>query len=89
MQNLINDLLSFSRTNNMELSFSPCDLNNILREAKNFHIENIQEKSAIIESKKLPTVNGICNQFSQLFSNLIDNSIKYSKLGTPPHIKIT
>jgi light-regulated signal transduction histidine kinase (bacteriophytochrome) len=89
MQNLINDLLSFSRTNTMELDFFPCDLNHILKEAKNFHVESIQEKNAIIESEVLPIVNGINVLFSQLFSNLIGNSIKYSQLGNPPHIKIT
>jgi PAS domain S-box-containing protein len=89
MQNLINDLLSFSRTNTMELNLFPCNLNNILSEVKHFHIESIREKHVIIESDQLPIVRGVSVLFSQLFSNLIGNAIKYSKPDVPPRINIS
>lgn len=88
MQNLINDLLSFSRTNTLELDLFPCNLNTILMEVQHFHVESIREKNAIIESDQLPTVKGVSILFSQLFSNLIGNAIKYSKHDVPPHINI-
>ncbi len=89
MQNLIVSLLDFSRTNTTELIFVPCDLNAIVEESKNDLHERILEKQAIIEHENLPTLNGIHIQIAQLFTNLIDNAIKYSRPEINPHIKIT
>ena len=90
MQNLINDLLNFSRTNSTELNLIPCDLNEIVEEIKQFSSEIIHEKQAIIEvTDKLPTINGVRSFLYQLLSNLIDNSLKYSKKDIKPSIKIS
>ncbi|MDQ3109179.1 MAG: PAS domain-containing protein, partial [Bacteroidota bacterium] len=78
MQNLIVSLLDFSRTNTAELTFLPCDLNTIVEDSKSELHLSIYEKEAIIEHENLPTINGICIQLTQLFTNLIDNAIKYS-----------
>jgi PAS domain S-box-containing protein len=89
MQNLINDLLNFSRTNSTELNLIPCDLNEIIKETKALSSEIIQEKKAIIEVEPLPTIKSVKALLSQLFSNLINNALKYSKKETIPHIKIS
>jgi PAS domain S-box-containing protein len=89
MQNLIDSLLNFSMANNSVLNFEPCDLNEVLEESKKYLIESIQEKHAQIVSDKLPTINGVPIQLTQLFTNLIDNSLKYSRNNIPPHICIT
>ncbi|PWK27138.1 hypothetical protein LV89_01952 [Arcicella aurantiaca] len=88
MQNLINDLLNFSRTNATELKFSSCNLNEIIEEIKNFSAEIIIEKDAIFDIEELPTIHSVRTFLSQLFSNLINNALKYSKKDTIPHIKI-
>jgi light-regulated signal transduction histidine kinase (bacteriophytochrome) len=49
----------------------------------------IDEKGAKITIEPLPTIHGHRRQLQQLFQNLISNSIKYSKPGITPEIKIT
>ncbi len=89
MQNLIDSLLDLSRTNTIELIFEPCDLNTIVEESKNdLHI-SIMEKQATIEYENLPVIMGVSIQISQLFTNLLENAIKYSRTGINPLIKIT
>ncbi|MEO6132538.1 MAG: PAS domain S-box protein [Saprospiraceae bacterium] len=89
MQNLIVSLLAFSRTNTTELIFEPCDLNTIVEESKMDLDESILEKQAVIDYENLPTIKGVRIQIAQLFTNLMDNAIKYSQPEIKPHIKIT
>jgi len=89
MQNLIISLLDFSRADAAELNFSSCDLNAIVEESKSDLNLSIVEKQAIIEYENLPTLNGLYVQLCQLFTNLIDNGIKYSRPNTLPHIKVS
>ena len=89
MQNLILALLDFSRADRAELVIVPCDLNTIVEESKNDLHLSIIEKNALIEYENLPVVNGRHVQLSQLFTNLIENAIKYSRSGVVPYIRIT
>ena len=43
----------------------------------------------MVEYENLPIINGSHIQLSQLFTNLIDNAIKYSRPEIKPHIQIT
>ncbi len=88
MQNLIVSLLEFSKASVTEVIFEPCDLNEIVAESLNDLQLSISEKQAIIENGNLPTINGSPIQLSQLFTNLIDNAIKYSRPEIKPTIKI-
>jgi len=89
MSNLIDSLLYFSRASTTEIIFEECDLNTIVEGSKSDLYVNISEKQAIIEHENLPTLNGVSIQLSQLFTNLLDNSIKYSRPEITPHVKIT
>ena len=89
MQDLIEALLHFSRTNTSELIFEAANLNGIVEDVKTNLRENIEEKNAVIESLNLPVLKVVPLQFSQLILNLVSNSLKYSKADTPPHIKIS
>ncbi|MDB5229090.1 MAG: hypothetical protein JWN78_3283 [Bacteroidota bacterium] len=89
MQMLIDDLLTFSRTNKADQIFESVDLNVLLENAKHELAQIIEEKDAHIQSVHLPTLNVIPFQFQQLLINLISNSLKYSKPGITPLIRIT
>ncbi len=89
MQNLIVSLLDFSRTSETELVFEPCNLNTIVEESRDNLQLNIVETGALIEYDSLPTIMASQVQLSQLFTNLIDNAIKYSRPQIKPIIKIT
>jgi PAS domain S-box-containing protein len=89
MQTLINDLLNYSRTNNPSSVKVLTDFNLVLKDAIQNLKEEIANKEAEIEFEPLPILNAIGPQILQLFINLIDNALKYSKLNVPPVIKIT
>ena len=89
MKNLIVALLDFSRANTMDLNFVTCDLNAIVEEAKTDLQITINEKQAVVECGQLPVINGLHIQLLQLFTNLIENGIKYSRQNVVPHIKIS
>lgn len=89
MQSLIDSLLNFSMANNSEIKFEPCDLNIILKQTIYDLEEKIKEKQAIIHFDKMPVISGIYNQLIQLFTNLIENSIKYCKPDVQPVINIS
>jgi hypothetical protein len=89
MQNLIEDLLVYSRTNTKEKTFELTDLNNILSEVKGELDQLIHEKKAVISNDKLPSLHIIPYQFRQLFTNLISNSLKFSKKAEAPVINIS
>ena len=89
MQQLIDDLLIFSRTANLrERIFEEINLNELLEEVKEEFSETIREKKATIISDALPNITGVRFQIVQLFSNLISNSIKYAKADKAPVIEI-
>lgn len=88
MRILIDDLLQFSRTTRAEQIFAKSDLNELLENAKQEQAQLIEEKKAIINSDNLPELEVVPFQIQQLFNNLINNSIKYSKENVPPIINI-
>ncbi|MEY4539679.1 MAG: hypothetical protein RLZZ306_1436 [Bacteroidota bacterium] len=88
MRTLIDDLLMFSRTNKADKTFERTDLTTIFQRAKSELAEAIEEKSATIESMRLPILHVIPYQIQQLFINLISNSLKYCNTEVKPFIKV-
>ncbi|KAF2517187.1 PAS domain S-box protein [Flavobacterium foetidum] len=89
MQTLINDLLSYSRTNSKERVFEKTDFSRIVDEVKEDLKEELEQKHAVIESSQSSEINIIPFQFRQLLYNLVSNSLKFSKPDVPAVIKIT
>ena len=83
MQQLIEDLLAYSHAGASQKHFQKTDLNIILEQVKTELKEKITETNAVIEATRLPELNIIPFQFKQLFTNMISNSIKFSKPGSP------
>ena len=89
MQDLINDLLSFSRIGAAKAEFKNINLKTILEEVKFELKEQIEEQAAIIEVHSTCKINVVHSQFRQVLHNLFSNAFKFAKPGGPPHIDIT
>jgi light-regulated signal transduction histidine kinase (bacteriophytochrome) len=89
MQNLIQALLQYSRLNISDVRFVPTDLNALVAEVKNSIMETIEENKATIVISALPEVAVVPHQMSQVFSNILLNSIKYKREGADPVITIS
>jgi signal transduction histidine kinase/CHASE3 domain sensor protein len=89
MRVLIEDLLQYSRTTKTEKVFEDTKLNDLLENAKVDLAQFIEEKGAKIQNQSLPELKVIPFQIQQLFANLINNSLKYSRADVPPEIKIS
>lgn len=88
MRKLINNLLSYSKIDEVGEQPKRVDLNDVLKNVLEDLGERINDLDAQIDSVSLPVVNGIQFQLEQLFANLIGNSLKYVKEGVQPNIKI-
>jgi signal transduction histidine kinase len=88
MQQLINDLLDFSRITTTELKFEKTELNTIIQYVITELKDTIQEKQATIDATDLCSANIIAFQFRQLMYNLISNALKFSNPTIPSHIVI-
>ena len=88
MQTLIDDLLTYSRTNTEERKFENINLQEIIEEVKDDLSEELIRKKGTIESNNQVVVKVIPFQFRQLILNLVGNSLKFSRQDVPPHITI-
>jgi len=88
MQEMINDLLSYSRIETRGKPFETVDCTAILNQALTNLKIAIEESSAVITHNPLPTMTGDESQLIQLFQNLIGNAVKFRGKETP-HIHIS
>lgn len=88
MSMLIKDILAFSSLKK-ERMFVVTDLNKILNAVVQDLDLMISQKNAVIAAGHLPTIEAIPLQMNQLFYNLINNSLKFSKDNEQLHIAIS
>lgn len=80
MGELIQSVLNYSRIDKIQQTdFSKTDLNRVLETVKVDLELKIQDKQAIIKSNNLPVISAIKSQVEQLFANIINNALKFSK----------
>ncbi|SFU16089.1 Bacteriophytochrome (light-regulated signal transduction histidine kinase) [Algoriphagus locisalis] len=86
MQTLLQDILKYTRLKYSEEDFELVGLNQLV----GLVADELTEDSEAIELKvgSLPQIMGVPFFLKQLFSNLISNSIKYSKTDVPIEIQI-
>jgi signal transduction histidine kinase len=89
MATMIEGVLSYSSMNAVEQKIETLDLNAIIQDIANDLEVLIHQKHAVIRFESLPTIEGIHVLIYQLFYNLINNSLKFSKQETQPVITIS
>lgn len=87
MYDLLNGLLAYSRIQSRGSEFTRVDMNKVLEKVLGNLNIRIRETNAVIIRERLPFIHADESQMIQLFQNLIENSIKFSK--SVPHIRIS
>lgn len=88
MQNLINDLLSYSRVQSKQKEFSNNSSEDIVKKVINNLKILIEENNAAVSYSNLPEIYCDATLMGQLFQNLIQNAIKFHGPDRP-EIKIS
>lgn len=88
MQQLVSDLLRFSRHSIQGGDFVDADLNDIVKDAVTELDVKIQQTNARLTIDKLPTVSVIPILMRQVFYNLISNALKFRRKEVAPDIHI-
>ncbi|HEX2866253.1 MAG TPA: PAS domain S-box protein [Ignavibacteriales bacterium] len=83
MQQLVMDLLQYSRITTKAETFEKVDTKNVLEDVVTDLKIKISEEDAVIKTGYLPVVTGDKTQIRRLFQNLIQNAIKFRNSSRP------
>jgi light-regulated signal transduction histidine kinase (bacteriophytochrome) len=88
MQNLINDLLTFSRVATRAKPFKTTDLNDIAATVVSDLQSRIDETGGKVEILSLPVLEADPTQMAQLLQNLIGNALKFHKADEGSEVRV-
>jgi two-component system sensor kinase FixL len=91
MQQLINDLLEFSRLSTRGRPFEPVHLAQVAAAAVSdleVAIERAGGRVEIASLSELPSIEGDAVQLRQILQNLIGNALKFRREDVPPVVKV-
>jgi PAS domain S-box-containing protein len=88
MQDMINDLLAYSRVGTRGKPFAPTDCESALGRALGYLKLAISEKKAHVSHGPLPVVMADETQIIQLFQNLVGNAVKFHG-PEPPEVHVS
>jgi two-component system, LuxR family, sensor kinase FixL len=88
MQQLIDNLLTYTRLSYQPPDLEEIDVNIIITDVLADMEDLIQETGALIDVDELPKLPVNPIQMRQLFQNLISNALKFRKTDVTPHITI-
>lgn len=90
MQEMITDLLEYSRIEAEAIEFEPVDCDKLVADVLETMRFEIEDRNATVETDNLPTVHGIEHLLRRLFQNLLGNALEHSDTDTPEiHIGAT
>jgi signal transduction histidine kinase len=89
MTAMIEGVLTYSSLNASQEAARPVDLDKLVSDIETDLEIPIREKKATIIRKTLPVIEGATVLLHQLFYNLINNSLKFSRQDVPPIITIS
>ncbi len=88
MQNLITDLLVYSKVGSSNLSKSEIDMNQLMKTLHSDYEKVLKEKEIKLKILSLPKAFGNYSMIKQVMINLLDNAIKFSNKGNKALISI-
>ena len=88
MQEMIRDLLEYSRVNSRGRPFEDVDLAAVLEEVRADLRFPIEDTGARVDGGPLPTVRADPAQMTRLMANLVGNALKFRAPGRPPEIRV-
>jgi light-regulated signal transduction histidine kinase (bacteriophytochrome) len=83
MQQLIRDLLAYSRVGTRSQTFVPIDMHQLIEQVLDDLQVMIQDRHATVTVGALPQVMGDATQLGQLVQNLLSNAIKFCERPAP------
>jgi signal transduction histidine kinase/CheY-like chemotaxis protein len=90
MEQLIDDLLNFSRVARASGLYEPVDLNDVVaRVLRDLEIA-LDKNNAVVEvaTAPLPTIEANGSQLEKFFLNMLSNALKFAREGVQPRIEI-
>jgi signal transduction histidine kinase len=88
MDRLINAILDLSRQGGRRFQIEPVDMNALLQAIADNNAHRLLEADADLVIEDLPSLESDRLAVEQIFSNLIDNAVKYLRGGVPGQIKV-
>src|SRR5690606_18093504 len=85
---LIDNLLEFSRVSRANVDVADVNLNFVMHEVKNTLYLVINDTGADIQYSGLTVIEASLTQMKQLFTNIINNALKFRKEGVAPVVTI-
>ncbi|RQX01153.1 histidine kinase [Micromonospora globispora] len=89
MQDLINDLLAFSRIGRVYSDDRKVDLAEVFAQAESNLSGPISEAGAEVVADPLPVVHGDPTLLTMLWQNLLGNAVKFRSPDRPPRVRVT
>ncbi len=86
---MIEGVLMYSTLTNLNQAMEQVDLNNIIASIEKDLEILIEEKNAVVKREELPVITGVPVLMYQLFYNLINNALKFSKNNEESTISIS
>jgi signal transduction histidine kinase len=88
MQQLIDDLLLYSRVGRAPVGQDAVDLEGVLAEVLESLAEPMAERGAVVTSDDLPVVRGERGQLAQVLTNLVSNAVKFTAPDVRPEVHV-